>query len=218
MINVADTIEKKKLITIVRRTYGEDLLKLAGALYEGGVRLMEVTFDQADPDCLNKTGDAIRMLHKEMPRDMFFGAGTVLTIEQTETAFAAGACFIISPNTDVQVIRRTKELGAVSIPGAMTPSEMMIAHNAGADFIKVFPADLLGGAPYMKAVLAPLSHLKLLATSGVSLEYFEEYLKVGITGAGVSGALTDKTIIAAGNWDEFTRRAQAFCRIAEKYS
>ena len=216
-MNTKQTIQSKKVIAIVRRIYGRDLINLAKALYDGGMRLMELTFDQSDPDCLQKTGEAIATLCRELPADMLFGAGTVLTPEQAETAAAAGGRFIISPSTDPAVIARTKELGLVSIPGAMTPSEMVIAHQAGADFIKVFPANLLGGPAYAKAVLAPLSHLKLLATAGITLENFEEYLKAGMAGAGVSGMLTDRKLIAAGDWAEFTRRARGFQDIADRY-
>lgn len=211
---ILETIEKKKIIVIVRRTYGEDLMNLTRALHDGGIRLMECTFDQSDPECLKKTGDSIRMLTEAFP-DMYFGAGTVLNRDQVNAAAKAGGRFIISPNTNTDVIGYTKSLGLISIPGAMTPSEILAAHDAGADVVKLFPAIDLG-LTYVKNIKGPISHVKLLATAGVNEENFADFLKVGYIGAGISGRLTDKKVIACGNFEEFTHRAEAFCKIAEE--
>lgn len=211
---ILETIEAKKIIVIVRRTYGEQLLNLAQALYKGGIRLMEVTFDQSDPDCLKKTGDAIRMLNEDFS-DMYFGAGTVLNRAQVDAAAQAGGRFIISPNTNQDVIQYTKRLGLISIPGAMTPSEILSANDAGADLVKIFPAIDLG-LTYVKNIKGPISHVKILATAGVNEANFADFLKAGYVGAGISGRLTDKAVLAAGDYEEFTRRAEAFCRIAEE--
>lgn len=211
---VLDLILEKKIITIVRGTYGEDLRLLAHALYDGGIRFMEVTFDQKDPDCIAKTSNAISMLNKEFAGcDFYAGAGTVLTKEQVKAAYDAGASYIISPNTNVEIIKYTKELGLVSIPGAMTPSEILLAHDSGADIVKLFPAATLG-LKYVKDILAPISHVAIIATAGITEENFCEFLKLGLKGAGISGRLTDKKLIASGSWDEFTRRAKAFVEIA----
>lgn len=210
-----DLILEKKIITIVRGTYGDDLRKLAHALYDGGIRFMEVTFDQKDPDCIAKTAGAISMLNAEFAGcDFYAGAGTVLTKEQVKAAFDAGASYIISPNTNPEVIRYTKELGLVSIPGAMTPTEILLAHDCGADIVKLFPAATLG-LRYVKDILAPISHVAIIATAGITEENFAEFLKLGLKGAGISGRLTDKKLIAAGDWEEFTRRARAFVDIAD---
>ncbi len=213
---VLDLILEKKIITIVRGTYGEDLRKLAHALYDGGIRFMEVTFDQKDPDCIAKTSEAISMLNSEFAGcDFYAGAGTVLTKEQVKAAFDAGASYIISPNTNPDVIRYTKELGLVSIPGAMTPTEILLAHDCGADIVKLFPAATLG-LRYVKDILAPISHVAIIATAGITEENFAEFLRLGLKGAGISGRLTDKNLIASGDWEEFTRRAKAFVDIADK--
>lgn len=212
---VLDLILEKKIITIVRGTYGDDLRKLAHALYDGGIRFMEVTFDQKDPDCIAKTAGAISMLNAEFAGcDFYAGAGTVLTKEQVKAASDAGASYIISPNTNPEVIRYTKELGLVSIPGAMTPTEILLAHDCGADIVKLFPAATLG-LKYVKDILAPISHVAIIATAGITEENFAEFLKLGLKGAGISGRLTDKKLIAAGDWEEFTRRAKAFVDIAD---
>lgn len=175
---------------------------------------MEVTFDQKDPACIEKTTQAIAMLRAAHGENMHFGAGTVLSAEQVDAAARAGAEFMISPNTDPAVICRTKELGLISIPGAMTPTEILAAHNYGADLVKLFPAATLG-LTYAKDILAPISHVKMIATAGITEENFAQFLKLGLAGAGISGRLTDKKLIADGDWAEFTRRAEAFRRIAE---
>lgn len=213
-MNTLEFIQENKVITICRKVYGEDLLNLAGALKAGGVKLMEVTFDQADPDCIAKTSEAIHSLCEKYGDEMMFGAGTVLTKEQVKAAADAGARYIISPNIDPEVIRYTKELGLVSMPGAMTPSEIICAHNLGADIVKLFPAGYLGFG-YIKDILGPISHVKLCATSGVNETTWPEYLKYGFVGAGISSRLCDEKLIAAGDFAEITRRAQAFTDITQ---
>ena len=136
-MTTVDFIEKYKIICICRKIYGEELLALARALRSGGIRMMEVTFDQADPECIKKTAEAIAMLHAEFGEEMKIGAGTVLSAAQVDAAKDAGAEYIISPNTCLPVIHRTKELGLVSIPGAMTPTEIIAAY-----------AEKNGGKPY----------------------------------------------------------------------
>ena len=212
---VKNAIEKEGVIAIVRKLYGNNLMKLAEALYAGGVTLMEVTFDQAAPDVLPKTAAAISELATRMEGRMHVGAGTVLTPEQVRTAADAGAKFIISPNTDPAVIAETKRLGLVSVPGAMTPSEMVTANQAGADFVKVFPSIDLG-TRFLKNVMAPLNHIKFVVTGGVTLMNFEEWLRAGAVGAGIGSYLSDKALIEAGDWAEFSRRASAFCTVVKK--
>lgn len=216
-MNTLDFISENKVITICRRVYGEDLLKLADALYAGGIKMIEVTFDQADPDCIEKTSECIRTLCDRFGDKMMFGAGTVLTAEQVEAAAKAGARYIISPNVDADVIARTKELGLVSIPGAMTPSEILTAHKLGADIVKLFPAGYLGFG-YIKDILGPISHVKLCATGGVTEENWGKYLEFGFAGAGISGRLCDKKCIAAGDFEEITRRAKVFMDITRAHA
>lgn len=216
-MNTIDFIQEHKVIAICRKVYGQNLLDLAAALSAGGVKLMEVTFDQADPDCVEKTAQNIRALCGRFGSEMMFGAGTVLTREQVKAAADAGARYMISPNTDPEIITYTKELGLVSIPGAMTPSEIMTAHNLGADIVKLFPAGALGFR-YIKDILAPISHVKLCATGGVTEENWGEYLDLGFAGAGISGRLCDKKCIASGNFAEITRRAQTFMAVTRSHA
>lgn len=216
-MNTLDFITDNKIITICRRVYGMDLLRLADALYTGGVRMIEVTFDQADPDCIAKTCDSIRALFDHFGDKMMFGAGTVLTPDQVKNAADAGARYIISPNVDVDVIAATKALGLVSMPGAMTPSEILAAHKLGADIVKLFPATYLGFG-YIKDILGPISHIKLCATGGVTEENWGTYLDCGFAGAGISSRLCDKKCIATGNFGEITRRARAFMDITRAHT
>lgn len=211
---IKNVIEESKLIVIVRRIYGEQLLELAKAMELGGIKLMEVTYDQSDPDCLNKTTAAIEMLCNNLGDKMHFGVGTVLNSKQVRAAEKAGARFIISPNTSQEVIDLSKKLNLISIPGAMTPSEMATASKLGADYIKVFPASFLG-LKYIKDILAPLSHIKLIATGGVNEDNFGDYIDAGFYGAGISGRLTDKKLVEQGNFMELSHRAKNFVEIVQ---
>lgn len=215
-MNTKDFISQNKLIVVCRRVYGDDLLRLAEALHKGGINLMELTFDQVDSECMMKTPYNISSLVSHFGSEMQFGAGTVLSKDQVKAAADGGAKYIISPNTDINVIQTTKKLGLVSIPGAATPTEILTAHNNGADFVKLFPAGTLG-FKYIKDILAPISHVKFVANGGVTEDNYGEYLKLGFAGAGVSGRLTDKALISSGNFDEFTRRASLFSKISSQY-
>ena len=121
----------------------------------------------------------------------------------------AGAKYIISPNTDEKVIKKTNECGMVSIPGALTPTEIQYAHACGADFVKLFPADNLG-IGYIKAVLAPLSHIKLLAVGGVNENNLKDFLNVGVKGVGIGSNITKKELIKQGQYDEITKLAKKY--------
>lgn len=197
----------KKIIAIVRGVYGEDCLNLAEALHKGGVEMMEVTFDQSNPAAFSRTSDTIAALVEKMGDKMVIGAGTVTSLETLELAKKAGAKFIVSPDTNAEVIKATVAAGMVSMPGAMTPTEIVTAHGLGADFVKVFPTSGLG-ASYIKAVCAPLNHIRLLAVGGVSEKNVAEFLKAGCVGAGVGGNLVNKQWIQNGEFDKITALAQ----------
>lgn len=199
----------KKLIAIVRGVYGEDCLKLAEALYAGGVEMMEVTFDQSQPEKLSQTSGTVRLLCERLGDKMIFGAGTVTTTEMVQLAEDAGAQFIVSPDTNEAVIRKTVADELVSMPGAMTPTEILQAHEYGADFVKLFPASALG-ASYLKAVKAPINHVRMLAVGGVNEQNLKSFLDAGAVGAGVGGNLVNKAWIAAGEFDKITAAAKAF--------
>lgn len=200
-------VEREKLIAIIRGADRQQCMHVAEALYEGGIRLMEITYNQSDPATFQNTADTIGQLAKRFEGRMFIGAGTVTTPELVDMTAAAGGRFIISPDTNEAVIRRTRELGLVSIPGAMTPTEVMQAHRAGADFVKLFPAGLMGAA-YFKAVCTPISHVKMLAVAGITDANIGDFLRAGAVGAGVSGDLANKAWIEKGEYYKITETAK----------
>ena len=201
-------VEREKIIAIVRGAAPEQCLKVAAALYEGGIRLMEITYNQKDPSSWQATADAISAIAKEYEGRMLVGAGTVTTPELVELTHKAGGRYVISPDTNEAVIRRTRELDMVSMPGALTPSEVLQAHRAGADFVKLFPIGNLG-VGYAKAIMAPISHVKLLAVGGINEKNVADFLNAGMCGAGVGGNLANKTWIDAGEYHKITETAAA---------
>lgn len=211
---VINAIEKEKIIAIARNLSVEDCVKAADALYEGGIRLVEVTFNLRQPDSYQQTADAIAAIRAKYEGRMLVGAGTVTYPELVDIAASGGAQYIISPDTNEAVIRRTRELGLVSIPGAMTPTEIMTAHRLGADFVKLFPsADL--GVSYIKSIKAPISHVKLLATGGINENNVADYLNLGMAGAGVGGNLVSKKWIESNELEKITETARKIVAAAQ---
>lgn len=209
---IIQKILAEKVIAIVRGFYEEECLNLAKALQAGGIDLLEVTFDQRDAAERARTVETLKLLNRELGDKMAFGAGTVTDVEMVRMAKDAGAKFIISPDTDEAVIRATVEAGMVSIPGALTPTEIKQAHKYGADFVKLFPAGNMGPS-YLKAVTAPLSHIRILAVGSVDGSNVRDYLAAGAVGAGVSSCLFKKEWIKAGQWDRVTEASRTFCDI-----
>ena len=202
-------IEENKIIVIMRGFSLEQLIRSVDAMESGGIKLVEVTFDQSGQTSDNTTAEYIRALKDNFEGRVRIGAGTVMTEEQVELAYNAGAEFIISPDCYEPVIKKTRELGMVSIPGAFTPTEAANAHRFGADFVKLFPNSEVKPS-YLKALFAPLSHIKFLAVGGVDHENMTEYFRAGAKGIGVATAIADKKSIFSGDYEEITRRAELF--------
>ena len=209
MEKVIKQIEKEKLIVIVRGVAKDKLIPLTEALYDGGVRLMEITYDSNGVTTDEETAKNIDMLVKHFEGRMFIGAGTVTKTNQVELTKKAGGTFIISPDTYVDVIKKTKEVGMVSIPGALTPSEVAQAHRAGADFIKLFPCSAMG-VDYIKAIKAPLSNVKILSVGGVDVDNIDQYLNAGVCGIGIGAGIIDKKMIENDDYEGITKLAEAF--------
>lgn len=209
------TIKEEKLIAIIRGVEPKSCVKTVEALYDGGFRLAEITFDQRDPDSFERTAEAIAAVAKAFEGRMYIGAGTVTSTALVDLAAGAGAEFIVSPDTNPEVIRRTLELGLVSLPGALTPSEIALAHAGGADFVKLFPAGNLG-VSYLKAVRAPLGHVNILAVGGINEKNLREFLAAGAVGAGIGGNLVNKNWVEAGEFYKITEAARAYVRIAKE--
>jgi 2-dehydro-3-deoxyphosphogluconate aldolase/(4S)-4-hydroxy-2-oxoglutarate aldolase len=204
----------QKLIAIVRGLAGGQIVPLAKALLAGGISLIEVTFDQAEPGAFAQTAQAIAAIREACGEAVSAGAGTVMSPEQLRMAHEAGAQFIISPNVDEAVIAGTRALGLVSLPGCMTPTECAAAHSYGADFIKIFPAGVLGPA-YIKALKAPLRHLRFMAVGGVGPGNIPDFLQAGAVGFGVGGNLVDRKLIVAGRFAEITELARTYVKACD---
>lgn len=209
MENIINGILQEKVIVIMRGISMEKLIPLNEALYAGGIRFVEYTYNAKDPDSDIQTARMIEALARHFEGRMTVGAGTVIREQQVELTKQAGGKFIISPDTNPQIIQKTKELGMISIPGALTPTEILAAHRAGADFVKLFPVNAFG-PDYVKAVTAPISQVKLLAVGGVTPEDIPVYLKAGVCGFGIGSNILDKKMIAEEDWDGITQLAERF--------
>lgn len=213
MNSTAARLTEGRIIAIVRGVASEDMLPLVRALEAGGVRAIEVTFDQRAPESWPDTLRAIRAIADEFNGRVLPGAGTVLTPEQVRMAHDAGATYIISPDVDEAVIAQTRALGMASLPGALTPTEIMRAVRAGCDIVKIFPAGELG-AGYIKSIRAPLGHVPMFAVGGVNAANATEFMRAGVSGLGVGGALTDRALIAGRRFDLIEANARAIVEAA----
>ena len=210
MINkIIKFIEKEKIIVIVRGIENKKLIPLADAMYEGGIRLMEVTYSADKSMSDEEIAQNIKMLSEHFGDRMYIGAGTVLNEEQVALTKKAGGKFIISPDTNCDVIKKTRELQMVSIPGALTPSEVQSAYKAGADFVKLFPVTSLG-CEYIKAIKAPLSHIRLLAVGGINDKNMKEYLSAGVSGFGIGSNIVDKKLMTQNDYNGIAELAKRY--------
>jgi len=210
--DIVRRIETDKLIAIIRGVEQKYVLGLVQALLDGGISLVEITLNQSGTQEENQSfADTVRMVKDEFGSDVRIGVGTVMDSAQLAMASEAGAEFIVSPNVNPSVIRKTREAGLVSIPGAMTPSECAVAHDAGADFVKLFPAGSLGPG-YLKALRAPLNHIKFLAVGGIDEKNLCDYMNAGAAGFGVGGNLVNRDWIHAGAYEKITDLAKDYVR------
>ena len=192
------------------------MVRVADAVVRKGcIHLLEITFNQNREDAIDETTACIRKVKEYVMGDCLVGAGTVLTLEQLEAAYEAGAEFILSPNTNTAIIRRTRELGLGSVPGAMTPSEIVEAYQAGADIVKLFPAGDLPES-YIKSVLAPINHVPLMGVGGVNENNIRRLEALGMMSFGLGSNIVDKTCVREKNWEEIGRRAGSFVKLLEQ--
>lgn len=211
---VIEAIKKEKLVVIVRGVAKDKLLPMAEAMYEGGIRLLEITYSANGAVSDEETAERIAMLKKHFGERMMIGAGTVLTCRQVDLTKEAGGEFIISPNTNGEVIDYTRRQDLVSLPGAFTPSEVQAAYEYGADFVKLFPITELG-ISYVKAIRAPLSHIPMLAVGGIDLTNMKDYLEAGVDGFGIGSNIVNKKMIEAKDWKGITALAEEYVRAAK---
>ncbi len=211
MKNTIEQIEKNKVIVIVRGVEKEKLIPMCQVIYDGGLRLIECTYDASGKISDEEIAGNIKMLAEYFEGKMLVGAGTVLTEKQVELTKKAGGKFIISPDTNPDIIKKTKEEELVSIPGALTPSEITLANRAGADFVKIFPMDMMG-VKYIKDLKAPLSHVKMLAVGGVTADNMKDYLDAGASGVGIGSGVVNKKLISENNFEEITKLARNYSK------
>jgi len=207
--DVVAFIKEHKLVAIARKVPVKDMVETAKALYEGGIRCLEITFDQASPTCIKDAADSIRLVKDAMGGKMCIGAGTVVTVGQARAAKEAGADFALAPDCNIKVIAEVKKLGMVSVPGALTPTEILAAWNAGADIVKLFPAGNFGMA-YVKAIRGPINQVPLMAVGGVSEANVKEFLDGGFCSCGIGSNIVRNDLIAKGDFAALTVLARSF--------
>lgn len=201
---VKETLERVGLVPVLRARSIEEGHALVDAMMAGGITVVEVTMTV--PNAV----ELLRELKKRHGANLLLGSGTVTTAAQAAATINAGAEFVVSPSLHPEVIATTKQSGKVSIPGALTPTEIITAWRAGADYVKVFPCSAMGGASYLKAVRAPFPELKLIPTGGVTLQTAAEFIKAGARALGVGSDLVNATAIAEGHPETVTNTARAY--------
>ena len=202
-------ILENKIVAIIRGVDLDHMNDTVGALLKGGINLVELAINHESDASISETLASLKLVKKTYGDKVFLGAGTVLTTDQVKMAVDAGAEYIISPGKDLKVIEAAKSLDKISIPGALTPSEITEAYYAGADFIKIFPAGALG-IEYIKAVRAPLAHIPLIAVGGVDMDNMTEFLDSGVVGVGIGISLVDTSVVYNENYEKIERLARQY--------
>lgn len=195
------------IIAVVRAQKSEQVIPLAEALIAGGVVAIEITM--TTPDAIA----AIRKAREKLNHCAVIGVGTVLDEATCRTALGAGAEFVVTPVCRTELVAIAHASDRPIMLGAFTPTEAQTAHEAGADFVKIFPADNLGPG-YIKAIRAPLPHLRLVPTGGVDVHNVADFLKAGCAALGVGSSLVSAKLLQEANWPELTRRASQFVEAA----
>lgn len=197
------------VVAIVRLSSAQNLMQVAEAIAKGGVKYIEFTMT---------TPGALKVLEEASAAfkgDVIFGAGTVLDPETARAAILAGAQFVVAPNLNPKVIELCNRYSVATMPGCLTPTEIVQAWECGADVVKVFPANQFG-PEYISAVLAPLPHIKLAPVGGVDLSNVTAYIKAGAACVGVGSSLVNNKLIASSDWAGLTERAKGFIEGVQK--
>jgi 2-dehydro-3-deoxyphosphogluconate aldolase/(4S)-4-hydroxy-2-oxoglutarate aldolase len=201
------TIERVGLIPVLRAKSSAQAHAVVEAMIAGGITMVEVTMTV--PGAVH----LLKELKKEYGARLLLGAGTVTTAAQAEATIEAGAEFVVSPSLHMEVIAATRSNKKVSIPGALTPTEAITAWDAGADYVKIFPCSAVGGPGYLRALLAPFPHLKVIPTGGVTLETAESFLKAGARALGIGSDLVNLAAIDEGHPETITEAARAYLKV-----
>jgi 2-dehydro-3-deoxyphosphogluconate aldolase / (4S)-4-hydroxy-2-oxoglutarate aldolase len=206
----AEILERVGLVPVLRAKSIAQAHAVVEAMIAGGVTVVEVTMTV--PNAVH----LLKELKKEHGTKILLGSGTVTTAKEAEDTIAAGAEFVVSPSLHPEVIAATKAAGKLSIPGALTPTEVITAHRAGADYVKIFPCSAMGGASYLKSLLAPFPHLKLIPTGGVTLKTAEEFIRAGARALGVGSDLVNLAAIDEGKPEIITEAAREYLKVLSK--
>jgi 2-dehydro-3-deoxyphosphogluconate aldolase/(4S)-4-hydroxy-2-oxoglutarate aldolase len=207
---VNERIERTGVIPVIRAESSDEAARVVEAIAEGGVDVFEVTMTV--PGAV----DLISKLAQRFGEEALVGAGTVMDPETANRCIDAGARFVISPSFDPATVAACRERDVTVMPGALTPTEIVTAWGAGADFVKVFPAGAVGGAGYIKNILGPLPHVKLIPTGGVSATNAADFIRAGAKAVGVGTELVDLKAIRQGNSNIITETARRFLAIVKE--
>jgi 2-dehydro-3-deoxyphosphogluconate aldolase / (4S)-4-hydroxy-2-oxoglutarate aldolase len=207
---VIQTIRDIGIIPVVRAQSSDEAMKAIDAIREGGISILEITMTV--PGAVG----VIEEVSKRYGSDAVVGAGTVLDGETARACILAGARFVVSPSLNLETIEVCRRYGIAVMPGALTPTEVVQAWSAGADFVKVFPAGAVGGASYIKSLKAPLPQIELVPTGGVSLKTAADFIKAGASALGVGADLVDVKALREGQSQVITERAREFVRIVRE--
>ncbi len=202
--SIFNAIVETGVIPVVRTSSAESAIRAIEAVYHGGIRAAEITMTV--PGAIH----ALEKLADQFGDKIVLGAGTVLDPETARMCMLAGAQFFVTPALNLKTIEMAKRYSKIIMPGALTPTEIVTAWEAGADFVKVFPCSAVGGAKYIKAVKAPLPHIEMVPTGGVSIETTGDFLRAGASAVAAGGELIDSKNIAEGRYDIFEERARRF--------
>ena len=202
-------IREVGVVPVVRARTSEEAARAVEAIKAGGITLLEITMT------VPRAVDLIERLSTAYGDSTVVGAGTVLDAETARACVAAGARFVVSPSLDVRTIELCRSRGVAVMPGALTPTEVVTAWQAGADMVKVFPCGALGGASYLKALKAPLPQIELMPTGGVSLKTAADFIKAGASALGVGADLVDLKALSAGQAAVITERAKQYVELVQ---
>jgi len=204
--DILNRMTAEGLIPVIRVSSAKEAMEVADAIKAGGVSFIEITMSV--PGAI----DVIKELSQKYKDDIILGAGTILDTETGRAALLAGAQFIVTPTLNLDLIQLAHRYSVPIVPGAMTPTEILTAWNAGADMVKVFPAAQLGGPEYIKALRGPLPHILYVPTGGVNLQNAGAFIKAGAAALGAGGELVDKKAVAEKKFNVITENARAFLK------
>jgi 2-dehydro-3-deoxyphosphogluconate aldolase/(4S)-4-hydroxy-2-oxoglutarate aldolase len=209
-VSSLERVLRSGIVAIIRAESPDLLVDVAEALAAGGVEVMEVTFT------IPRATDVLERVAAKLGNRILLGAGTVLDAETARIAILAGAEFIVAPNVNLSVIELCRRYSKPVMPGALTPTEVVTAWQAGADIVKIFPSDITGPR-YLKALHGPLPHVRLMPTGGVNLETATEFLKAGACALGIGTSLVDPKAVAAGDLKKIESLARQYVEIVARF-